>query len=178
MKQVPVGELFQDIETLGQPIILVQMHGFLFKVQPDDYEQEEFDIVFFQFRREGKPLVKPVCRISMLDLVIKEKLRPDNLIIKCEKCYGLYNEAGESYCTLYWPEGWVGIKGYAKLTLTLRRILETTYKRHMAAMGTEARKKYTIDKIKEVKWDGQASTVNIYFKNGSWWHYTFEGTWY
>ena len=104
MKQVPISGLLSDIESLGQPYILVQMHGFLFKVKPDVCEQQEFDIVFFQTRRVDRPLAEPICRITMLDLVIKEKIRPDNLIVQCEKCYGLYNGAGEVYCTLYWPE--------------------------------------------------------------------------
>ena len=102
MKQVPIAKLLSDIESLSQPFILVQMHGFLFKVKPDVCEHQEFDIVFFQIRRADKPLA--VCRISMLDLVIKEKIRPDNLIVQCKKCYGVYNGAGEVYCTLYWPE--------------------------------------------------------------------------
>ena len=104
MKQVPIAKLLSDIESLSQPYILVQMHGFLFKVMPDVCKQQEFDIVFFQIRREGKLLAEPICRITMLDLVIKEKIRPDNLIVQCKKCYGLYNGAGEVYCTLYWPE--------------------------------------------------------------------------
>ena len=70
------------------------------------------------------------------------------------------------------------VKGYDSLTETQKAQLEAVYKRHMAAMGTEARQSYAVDKIKEVKWDARSRTVNIYFVNGDWWHYKADGTWY
>lgn len=170
MKHVEVGKLLIDIESLGQPLIPVQMHGFLFQVKLDSHAQQEFDIVFFLGNHS-------VCRISILDLIIKEKTRPNNLVIKCEKCYGLYNEAGDAYCTLYWPEiSMASVRGYEALTNIQRQILENTYKCHMAAMGSEARQQYTVNKIRKVL-PGRRS-VNIYFDNGDWWHYTGSGTWY
>ena len=95
LKQVEVGNLLIDIENLGQPYILVQMHGFLFKVKPDDFRQQEFELVFFLNKQS-------VCRLTILDLIIREKTRPDNYLVECEKCYGLYNERGEIYCTMFW----------------------------------------------------------------------------
>lgn len=172
MKQVPVAKLLSDIESIGQPYILVQMHGFLFKVKPDSYVQQEFDIVFLLEDQS-------VCRITMLDLIIREKIRPDNLIIRCEKCYGLYNERGESYCTLYWPEiSLANVRGYEALTDFQREILESTYKCHMAAMGSEARQQYTVNKIRKLLPGRRSSVVNIYFDNGDWWQYDESGKWH
>jgi hypothetical protein len=70
------------------------------------------------------------------------------------------------------------VKGYTKLTTDQQQLLEHVYDRHTWAMGTEMRIRYTVDQIKEVKWDKVDRTVNIYFKNGDWWHYAMDGTWY
>lgn len=53
-----------------------------------------------------------------------------------------------------------------------------TYHKHIAAMGEEMRRDYTVKKIKEVKYDKENKTMNVYYKNGMWWHYTVNGTWY
>jgi hypothetical protein len=70
------------------------------------------------------------------------------------------------------------VKGYSNLTEAQQQLLEHVYDRHTWAMGTEIRIKYTVDQIKEVKWDKVDQTVNIYFKNGDWWHYNSKGEWY
>lgn len=80
------------------PNILVQTQGFLFDVKPDSYTQRKSDIVFYLAGQL-------VCIISMHDsMVLKEKYRPDNLLVKCEKCYGLRNEYEDYCCTFYWLE--------------------------------------------------------------------------
>lgn len=69
------------------------------------------------------------------------------------------------------------VKGYDLLTEEQQDLLRKVYEKHMMAFGTEARKKYTTDKIVKVKWDTEDKTVNIYFSD-IWWHYAKDGTWY
>lgn len=70
------------------------------------------------------------------------------------------------------------IKGHNKLTDEQKQIFERVYTNHLATMGNEMRKNYSIENIREVKWDKINNTVNTYFKNGSWWHYDINGHWY
>ena len=70
------------------------------------------------------------------------------------------------------------VKGFSPLTDTQKNILERTYNRHTKAWGEENRLEYTIDQIKEVKWDAKACCIKVFFKNGNWWHYLPDGSWF
>ena len=56
------------------------------------------------------------------------------------------------------------------------KILLETYAAHNAAMGFEMRKKYTADKI--VKVERGDNCLHVHYKDGEWWHYTPQKTWY
>jgi hypothetical protein len=70
------------------------------------------------------------------------------------------------------------VKGVKGLTDDQRGLFEKVYIRHILAFGTEARKTYLAENLKEVKWDKKERCLKVYFKNGDWWHYTTGGTWY
>lgn len=69
------------------------------------------------------------------------------------------------------------VKGYNELTKEQQVLLERVYQRHMAAMGTDTKKQYVIENIKEVEWDQKEKTVNIHFED-IWWHYSGDDTWF
>lgn len=64
------------------------------------------------------------------------------------------------------------------LTAEQRELFKRVYDRHMSTMGTEERRKYVVDEIKEIKWDGKENCLKVYFKNGDWWHYGKDETWW
>ena len=47
-------------------------------------------------------------------------------------------------------------------------------------MGTEKRKNYTAEQIEKVIWNDEEQCLNVYYKNGNWWHYSNQndGVWY
>lgn len=53
-----------------------------------------------------------------------------------------------------------------------------TYRAHMRTMGNESRENYTIDQIQKIKRNFNENCFEVYFKNGDWWHYTLNGSWY
>ncbi len=69
------------------------------------------------------------------------------------------------------------MKGYDKLTDQQKRIFNQTHIRHLESMGTEKRKEYAVQSIKEIKWDKAEKCLKIYFNNGDWYHYS-KGEWY
>ncbi len=69
------------------------------------------------------------------------------------------------------------VKGYFSLTEIQRKLFLETYKKHLSAMGTVARQKYMPQHLKEVKYDNEDNTVNVYFEN-DWYHYATDHTWY
>lgn len=70
------------------------------------------------------------------------------------------------------------IKGYAVLTEEQKQLFDRVYSRHMAAMGTEKRKNYSVEHLKEIKWDAAERCLKVYYKNDDWWHYDTKGDWY
>lgn len=53
----------------------------------------------------------------------------------------------------------------------------TTHVRHLKAMGTENQKNYCLSKVKNVEWDENEQTINVYYED-IWWHYDQDGNWY
>jgi hypothetical protein len=52
-----------------------------------------------------------------------------------------------------------------------------THRSHMKAWGTENQKKYSLPNVRDVKYDAQEDTINVYYED-EWWHYDRRGTWY
>jgi hypothetical protein len=69
------------------------------------------------------------------------------------------------------------ILGFDQLTIDQQELFQRVHQKHLQALGTEARKFYTIDQIREVRWDHEDETVNVYFED-DWWHYTDDEKWY
>ncbi|WP_168121915.1 hypothetical protein [Paenibacillus sp. HB172176] len=70
------------------------------------------------------------------------------------------------------------VQGYPSLSTYQQSLLKSIHARHMRAFGTEKRKLYTVDQIRKVIGDEEADCLKIYFKNGDWWHYLQDGTWF
>lgn len=94
-----VNTLIDACDAFGLPTILVQHHGFLLKVEPDDVSNQGGNTVFLL---DGEP----VCHVSRLDdIALLRKRRPDNYIVECEICYSLLQaETGERICEMFWPK--------------------------------------------------------------------------
>jgi hypothetical protein len=66
----------------------------------------------------------------------------------------------------------------AHLTDSQYKLLLHVYAQHNSSMGLEKRKGYMLSDVVKVEWDQAEQTVNVYYKNGDWWHYAKDGTWY
>lgn len=69
------------------------------------------------------------------------------------------------------------IKGFQKLTNSQQELFVNTYKKHVATMGNSSKRIYSIENIKQVKWDKRECYLKIYFNNDEWYHYYSNGTW-
>lgn len=58
------------------------------------------------------------------------------------------------------------------------KLLLTTYAKHNSSMGKEERKKHLLSDIIEVKRNVEERCLEVYYRNGEWFHYTFDGSWY
>lgn len=56
-------------------------------------------------------------------------------------------------------------------------LLMNVYASHNRAMGLEKRKDYTLSDIVKVKRNTKERCLEVYYKNGDWWHYFPDGTW-
>lgn len=65
-----------------------------------------------------------------------------------------------------------------KLNDEERKIFLRTYQCHMNVLGEEERKKYKLSNIQKIERNFKESCFNVYYKNGDWWHYTFNCQWY
>lgn len=71
------------------------------------------------------------------------------------------------------------VKGYASLTDQQKELFHRVYEKHLAAMGTEKRKKYEPSQLKEIKWNQSENCLHVYWKGDTdWFHYDTRGTWY
>ncbi|MFD2705490.1 hypothetical protein [Salibacterium lacus] len=70
------------------------------------------------------------------------------------------------------------MKGYHALGEHARKVLNETHAKHMGAMGSSEKEKYTRGQIKEVKLNQQEQVIEVRFRNGELFKYTKAGTWY
>lgn len=57
-------------------------------------------------------------------------------------------------------------------------LLLKVYAEHNRSMGMEERKNYTFSDIVKVERDPVNKCLKVYYKNGEWFHYRTDGTWY
>ena len=70
------------------------------------------------------------------------------------------------------------IQGYDKLGIYGQRVFNRTHKLHLAATGTEKRKKYEREQVKSVKANNAERCIEVRFRNGELFKYKPDGTWY
>lgn len=71
------------------------------------------------------------------------------------------------------------VKGFSKLTEQEQKLFIRVYKSHLAAMGTEMRKKYLPENLKSIKWVPKENCLHVYWKGKTcWFHYDTRGCWY
>lgn len=58
------------------------------------------------------------------------------------------------------------------------RLLLQVYANHNRCKGLEKRKDYTFSDIIKVKRNIEENCLDVHYKNGDWWHYAVDGTWY
>lgn len=64
------------------------------------------------------------------------------------------------------------------LTDSEYKLLLKVYAKHNSSMGLEKRKNFTLSDIVQVERNPEEKCINVYYKNGDWWHYSVNGTWY
>jgi hypothetical protein len=57
-------------------------------------------------------------------------------------------------------------------------LLMTVYANHNRSMGLKERISYSASNIVKVKRNLKEKCLEVYYSNGNWWHYSFNGTWY
>lgn len=72
----------------------------------------------------------------------------------------------------------IKVKGYKFLDDKQKFLFRDIYYKHYDVMGSLMKSNHTIKDLKEVIWDGREKALKVYFKNGNWWHYSVDGTWY
>ena len=71
------------------------------------------------------------------------------------------------------------VKGFSKLTAEQKKLFRRVYYSHLKMMGTEARKKYLPDQLKEIKWVQKENCLHVFWKGKTdWFHYDTRGCWY
>jgi len=58
------------------------------------------------------------------------------------------------------------------------KLLLTVYANHNSSMGLKERNNYTLSDIVKVERNTEEKCLNVHYKNGDWWHYSTNGTWY
>ncbi|MFJ5771433.1 hypothetical protein [Psychrobacillus sp. NPDC093180] len=58
------------------------------------------------------------------------------------------------------------------------KLLLSVYAKHNSSMGLEKRKDYTASDIVKVERNAKEQCLHVHYKNGDWWHYSNDGTWY
>lgn len=64
------------------------------------------------------------------------------------------------------------------LTDSEYQLLMQVYANHNRSMGLDKRKDYTLSDIVKVVSNTKENCLEVYYKNGDWWHYSVDGTWY
>lgn len=57
-------------------------------------------------------------------------------------------------------------------------LLLYVYAKHNSTMGLTQRKNYMLENIVKFESNKKENCLNVYYENGEWWHYTYDGTWY
>lgn len=57
-------------------------------------------------------------------------------------------------------------------------LLLNTYANHNRSMGLKERTKYNLSDIIKVVRNKKENCLDVHYKNGDWWHYCANGTWY
>lgn len=57
-------------------------------------------------------------------------------------------------------------------------LLLIVYADHNSSMGLEERKSHSLTHIVKVESSQEEKCVKVYYENGDWWHYDYNGTWY
>lgn len=70
------------------------------------------------------------------------------------------------------------MKALRKLSDEQKQLFEKVYEQHAASMGTEMRKKYSKENVDVVIWVRSEKCLHVHFKDGEWWRYGLNGTWY
>lgn len=58
------------------------------------------------------------------------------------------------------------------------RLLLETHARHNSTMGLETQKNYTLSDIVKVERNKEEKCLNVHYRNGDWWHYMPDRTWW
>lgn len=58
------------------------------------------------------------------------------------------------------------------------KILLDVYSKHNRSMGLKERENYSLSHIVKVERNTEENCLNVYYEDGSWWHYTPSGEWY
>lgn len=64
------------------------------------------------------------------------------------------------------------------LTDSEYNLLMKVYADQNRSMGLEERKNYTLSDIVKVERNVKENCINVYYKDGNWWHYSTNGKWY
>lgn len=58
------------------------------------------------------------------------------------------------------------------------KLLLKVYSKHNCSMDLKKREKYSLSNIVKVERNTEENCLNVHYKNGDWWHYCTDGTWY
>lgn len=58
------------------------------------------------------------------------------------------------------------------------KLLLQVYADHNSSMGLIERTDHTLSDIVKVTSDLKKKALKVYYRNGNWWHYSINGTWY
>lgn len=64
------------------------------------------------------------------------------------------------------------------LTHSEYEMLMKVHMKHNMSMGEKEQGNYTLLDIVKVERNLKNNCLNVHYKNGDWWHYTPQGTWY
>lgn len=67
---------------------------------------------------------------------------------------------------------------FNKLSDKEYEIFLETYATHLQSMSDQQRDRYKLDNIVRVDRNVIENCLNVYYRNGDWWHYTANRTWY
>lgn len=70
------------------------------------------------------------------------------------------------------------IKGYDKLGIYGQQVFDLVHRNHLSAIGEVEKKKYSREQIKSVKANNKERCIEVRFRNGEFFKYKPDGTWY